>query len=913
MTKWAAGQPGRANRERTVQRFIDKKEDAWVNLYDLTCEDMKDPLGIESPKPRLGWKLAAEPGERDQVQSAYQILVASSLQHLAHDQGDLWDSGEVTSAESVHVQYGGRALASGQDAYWKVRVWDGAGRPSPWSSPATFGVGILRAEDWVAAWIGHPAGRTEVDRPVPAPFFRRVVTVEKPVRQARVYVSGLGYYELTINGRKVGDEVLAPAVSRYDRTVLYQCHDITRLLSPGPNVFGAVLGNGWYNSFTTVVWNFQAAPWRDQPKLILQAHIKFDDGEEWVVASGPDWKTTVEGPIRFDGLRNGEDYDARRELTGWASPGYDDSDWVLAQRVTPPAGRLRAQLMPPIRITETLRPVTVREVAPGTWVFDLGQNLAGWARVRVQGAAGTEITLKYAERLRDDGRADMEHNAEFVQSGAFQTDRYILRGDAQEVWEPRFVYHGFRYVEVTGYYSTAPDLDSLHGRVVHTDFASAGEFVCSHPLLNCLQRAVRWSTLTNYHGIPTDCPHREKNGWTGDAHLSAEQVLFNFDPTPAYAKWLRDVQDVQRPDGALPGIVPTGDWGYNVGPAWDSALFLLPWYVYLYTGNAALLEQVYDNLRTYLAHVLAQGKNYLFDFGLGDWCPPYGAANGYACPNVVTSTGYVYVDARIAGYTAALLGRPQAAAYYRNLARKIREAFRATLYDPKTGSVRGDCQTAWACALYQGLLEPKAAERVFQRLVQDIMDKKLHLDTGILGTKYLLHVLSDYGRTDLAYALATQTTFPSWGYGLEQGATTLWERWSGEGSQNHHMFSDVSAWFYQVLAGIRPDLREPGFKHIIFRPQPVPGLDWVRAYHDSPFGRVASSWQVDGTELHLEVTVPVNGHATLYLPSGYTKDLTTEGAGIPEHAVVKESGTLRMALGSGTYRLTVNAEYASGA
>ena len=871
-----------------------------MEIYDLTCNHLTDPLGVESPEPRLSWKLGADPGSRNQVQSAYRILVASSRSMLAEgDEADLWDTGKVDSDQSIHVVYRGRPLASRERVFWRVQVWDGEGRPSPASPIAEFEMGLLAASDWVAAWIGHPQGGTDVEHALPAPLFRKTMQVDKPIRQARVYVSGLGYYELTINGIKIGDEVLAPGFTRYDRTVLYQTYDITEALQVGENVFGVTLGNGWYNCFTTVVWNFQDAPWRDQPKLLLQAHIAFDDGDEQVVVTNADWEASSEGPIVFDGLRNGEFYDARREIAGWDQPGYDGAGFIAAKIVASPAGVLRSQQMPPIRVCETVRPVAVTEVRPGTWVYDVGQNIAGWAEIRVRGPAGTEITLRYAEELNPDGTVDLVQNAEFVHSGEFQTDKYVLKGEGEERWEPRFVYHGFRYVQVTGYPGT-PTLDHLRGRVVHTALAERGEFECSNPLLNRIQRAARWSTLTNYHGMPTDCPHREKNGWTGDAHLSAEQVLLNFAPATAYAKWLRDFQDVQRPGGQLPGIVPTGDWGYNVGPAWDSALFLIPWYVYVYTGDVSLLEAVYDNMKAYLNYALSRSNQDLFDFGLGDWCPPTGAADGYACPKVVTSTAYIYVDATIMAKAAVLLGRPDDATEYEALAARIRSAFRREFLDSATGRVRGDCQTAWSCALYQGLVDAEEKPRVFQHLVEAIEEQGQHLDTGILGTKYLLHTLTEGERTDLAYAVASQTTFPSWGYGLEQGATTLWERWSGEGSRNHHMFSDISAWFYRALAGIRPDSGEPGFKHVVFRPEPVAGLTFVRAYHDSPYGRVACQWKTEGRQLSIDLTVPVNCHATLYLPQGYTENLQEGGLDL-----VHQQGRLGLQLGSGEYRFTV--------
>lgn len=704
-----------------------------------------------------------------------------------------------------------------------------------------------------------------------------MIRLKDKVLSARVYICGLGYYELYINGRKIGEEVLSQAFTKYDETVLYNTYDVTDAFHSGENVIGVILGNGWYNCFTSEAWNFRQASWRDQPKMILQAHIEYSNREEQIVASDTSWRVS-DGPIIFDGLRNGEFYDARLEKEGWNKPGYNDGNWLKVKVAKSPGGVLKPFQMAPIKITGTIKPIELEEVEPGVWVYNLGQNISGWAQIKVDGPAGTEITLKYSEKIKEDGAIDTSNIDQYIISGDFQTDKYILKGGGSEVWEPRFTYHGFQYIQITGFPGT-PTLENLSGRVVHTAFETFGGFECSNELLNSIQRCACWSSLTNYHGIPTDCPHREKNGWTGDAHLSAEQMLYNFNPMTAYIKWLRDFKDMQRQSGQLPGIVPTSGWGFNwgSGPAWDSAIVLIPWYLYLYCGDTAILNEMYESLVKYLNYLNSMATDYIVDFGLGDWCPPIGGVDQFKSPIAVTDTAYYYVDARIVSEIAALLGRKEDAAKYAKLAKNIYKAFRKNFLSAKEGIVAGNCQTSLSCALYQGLINNDEKESVLHNLVDQVEKQDRRIDCGILGAKYLLNTLTDLGRVDLAYAIVSQTTFPSWGYWVVHGATTLWEQWSGEASRNHHMFSDISAWFYKGLAGINPDPEEPGFKHIIFRPKIVSGLYWVNAYHQSMYGRIECNWKLEKEKFIIKVVVPVNCRATLYVPEGYIGDVLEDG------------------------------------
>ncbi|MCU0913467.1 MAG: glycoside hydrolase family 78 protein [Planctomycetes bacterium] len=867
-----------------------------VRVTDLRCEYLANPLGIDVVQPRLSWKL--ESAWRGQKQTAYQILVASEERLLRDNKPDLWDSGKVASDQSIHVVYAGKPLAARTRCYWSVRVWDRDDKPTAVSDRAVWEMGLLAPKDWQAKWISAPGGADKA--PQPAPLFRKAFSVAKRVQSARVYVCGLGYYELRLNGDKVGDHVLDPAFTRYDRRALYATYDVTRQLRKGPNALGVILGNGWYNMHTRCVWDFDKAPWRDRPALLCQLEITFDDDSKMLVASNATWRVTT-GPIVFDSIRNGETYDARLEKAGWDAADANDAGWPAAQVVSGPQGRLTAQMMPPVKVTRMLRPAKLSEPRPGVYIFDFGQNMAGWVRLRVFGPAGTEVAMRYGERLNPDGTLDQKEIGQHIKTGKPQTDTYILKGRGTELWEPRFAYHGFQYVEVTGL-PGKPNASALEARVVHTAFDPAGTFECSNDLFNRIQRNTLWSYVSNFVGYPTDCPHREKNGWTGDAHLAAETGLYNFEAAAAYAKWLNDFRDEQRPTGELPGIVPTSGWGYQWGngPAWDSAYVLIPWYLYQYRGDTRILADHYDRLKLYVDYLTSKAQNHIVTIGLGDWAPAKTTT-----PEKVTSTGYYYRDALIVSQAAALLGKTEDARKYGDLAAAIRNAFHQEFYDPQTGLYAGGTQTAMSCALYHGLVPPEERARVVGKLVESIQAKDGHLDAGILGTKYLIDALTAAGRAEVVYGMATKTDYPSWGLWLEQGATTLWEQWDGNASRNHIMFGHISAWFYQVLAGINPDPEAVGFQHIIIKPQLLGDVTWARAEHASMYGKIASAWEIREGKLHLQIAVPVNTTATVYVPCA-GQETRAEGPGATHRAddarfVRVEGNYVVFEVQSGTY------------
>jgi len=858
---------------------------ASLLVTHLVCEYLTDPLAIDTPQPRLSWAL--ESSERGQKQTAYEIIVSGS-------NGDVWSTGKVLSSQQTHVAYAGRPLASGERVTWKVRAWDAQDQPSPFGALASWQMGLLQPTDWKGKWIAAVDQLSSTTPP--APHLRRTFTIAKPVQSARAYVAGVGYAELYVNGKKISDHVLDPGFTRFDRRILYATHDVTSAVVQGNNAVGVILGNGFLNVHANDVWAFDTAPWRMTPRALVQIQITYQDGTTQTVVTDENWKVAA-GPIVFDGIRNGETYDARLEKPGWSTSSYlEDASWKSALVVRSPGGVLSAQMFPPQKVVRSLQATQITSPRSGVYVFDFKQNTAGWARLSVSGPAGTQITLKYGEKLATDGTVDQSNINVYVRQGAFQTDTYVLKGQGTEVWEPRFTYHGFQYVEVRGFPGT-PTTANLQAQVVNTAFETIGSFTSSNDLLNRIHQATQWSYLANFQSIPTDCPQREKNGWTADAHLAAEQAMFNVNGGAAYTKWIRDFRDEMRADGQVAGIIPTTGWGYGVGPAWDSALLVIPWYLYQYTGDEQILKANYDLFTRYVTWLGTHDYlNQPPSGWLGDWVPSHDVA-----PPSVVHAGYHAFDARVIAATAALLGKSEDVAKYNALADKVKQAFLAKYFNASTAQVAGDEQTSSSAALYMNLLNDADRPRVFARLIAKIAARNNHLDTGVLGTKFVWPVLTDGGRADLFFKVATQTDFPSWGRWIQSGATTLWEQWDDGGSHNHVFMGDIVTWFYRGLGGINPDPSAPGFGRIIIKPEVVGNLTSAKAETRTLRGLISSAWRLEGGNLILEVTIPVNSTAAIHVPAISKDKVTADGATF----VRSESGRQIFSVGSGRYTFTV--------
>lgn len=834
----------------------------------LRVEYRKSPLGIDDPRPRLSWAL--ESSEPDQRQTAYEVRV------------NAWESGRVASAEQVHA-YAGPELRSGEQVRWSVRVWDRGGKASAWSAPEAFEMALLRAEDWRARWIlrkAPPVSDEDAFKDRPAPLFRKEFRLEKPLARARAYVTGLGHYELRLNGERVGDHVLDPGWTTYPKRVLYSTYDVTRHLKPGPNAAGVMLGNGWYDPLPLRMWgklNLREHLPVGTPRLICQIRLDFADGTSDLVVSDESWKS-ADGPLLRNGLYLGEVYDARLERDGWDRPGFDDSAWEPAAPAEAP-GPLRAPHAPPVRVTRTLTPVKVTEPKPGVFVFDLGQNFAGWARLRVRGEAGTRVTLRFGELLYPDGTLNgmtavcgqikrggtsYRYDGAGAPRTAFQQDVYVLRGGGEEVYTPRFTFHGFRYVEVTGF-PGRPGPEAIEGLRLNSDVEPAGSFSCSNELFNRIQEMVLRTQLSNMFSVQSDCPHREKFGYGGDIVGASEMAILNLDMARFYAKAVEDLADAARANGGMTetapyvGIADQG-LGDGAGPVgWGTAFPLLLWQLYEYYGDRRILEEHFEAAKRWVALLESRAVDGILDNGISDH------ESLVPKPRALTGTGFYFWNASLVARIARVLGREDDRKRYEDLARRVRDAFNRRFL--KDGQYDTGTQACQAFALYLGLAPEGERARALDLLVKDVLEKHQgHLTTGIFGTKFMLMALTDLGRADVAYAIANQRDFPGWGHMLEKGATTLWEHWAWSDntySHNHPMFGSVSEWFVKALAGIRP-----AHDRVLIRPHPVGDLRWAKGRYDAVRGRVESSWTREGNRFALEVSIPPNLPAVVELPDG---------------------------------------------
>ncbi len=737
---------------------------------------------------------------------------------------------------------------------------------------------------WRAAKKLGPAGmdpwkqiRAPESRRLPARWLRKNFNLEKRIRRATVYACGLGVSELYLNGNKIGDAVLSPALAEYPKRVFYVTYDVTEQVRRGDNTIGAILGNGRFYSPRSQV--YAGMPSYGFPKLRLQLRIEHTDGSVSEIVSDSSWKLTTNGPIVANNEYDGEEYDARKEMKDWSQPEFNDSRWQRVELVEAPEGTLCAQMIEPIRVTQTLKPVSVSEPKPGVFIFDLGQNMVGWCRLKVSGPASTTVTLRHAETLKPDGTLYLANIR-----GAQVTDKYTLNGEGIETWEPRFVYHGFRYVEVTGF-PGKPTLDSVAGRVVHDDLESAGDFVSSNPLLDRIYQNVVWGTKGNYRSIPTDCPQRdERQGWLGDRSEESKGESFIFNTKAFHEKWLQDIADAQKESGSVPDVAPTFWPIYSDDVTWPSTTVIIPNALHEQFADRAIIERHYDSAAKWVNYMV--GKYYtngiISKDNYGDWCVPpedpeliHSKDPARQTDKTLLASSYFFHDLRLMEGYAGLLGKTNDAIRFNKLAEQMKAAFNEKFLKRDLGQYDNGSQTSCVLPLAFGLVPEDFRERVFARLVDKIENETHgHIGTGLIGGQYLMRVLTDNGRPDLAYTIASQKDYPSWGYMVSKGATTIWELWNGDtadpamNSGNHVMLvGDLVIWLYENLAGIKSDPEQPGFKHIIMKPELVGDLKFVKASHRSPYGWIRSEWHRDGTQFDWQIEIPPNTTATVYLPA----------------------------------------------
>lgn len=831
----------------------------------LTCEHLCRPLGIDNPSPRLAWQLADErPGAG---QTAYRLVVGTDSLAVLEGKGEAWDTGRQASERQL-IPYSGRCLQPFTRYFWRVEVWDQDGHATV-SPVEAFETGMMGMEHWQGAWISD---HRDIDYK-PAPYFRKVFTAGKQIRSARAYIAAAGLYELYLNGAKVGNHRLDPLYTRFDRRNYYVTYDVTAQLQQGRNAVGVLLGNGWYNHQSMAVWNFHRAPWRNRPAFCLDLRITYTDGTQEVISSERDWKT-ASGALVFNSIYTAEHYDARKEQAGWSTVDFDDSSWRGVGYRSVPSACVTAQQAQPIRAVDTLEARSMKQIDDRTWLFDFGQNMAGVTRIRVSGPEGTVLRIAHGERLDKNGRLDLSninvYHRPVDDSDPFQTDILTLSGREEDEFTARFNYKGFRYVEVTSSRPISLHPHSLTAYFVHSDVAQKGRIHTSSPLINRLWQATNHSYLSNLMGYPTDCPQREKNGWTGDGHFAIETALYNYDGITVYEKWLADHRDEQQPNGVLPDIIPTGGWGYGTdnGTDWTSTIAIIPWNLYLFYGDVKPLADCYDNIRRYVDYIDRSYPTGLTTWGRGDWVPVSTPSN-----KELTSSVYFYVDARILSQAARLLGREADHRHYAALAEKIRTAINTKFFHPEEGIYASGSQTELSVPLKWGIVPDEWKARVAANLNRKVVDAHFHLDVGVLGAKALLDALTENGYAETAWRVASQDTYPSWGHWIANGATTLLENWdlnaTRDISDNHMMFGEIGAWFYKGLGGIYPDPDQPGFKHTLLRPHFPEGLSHFEAEHCSPYGTIGMSWTQRGRRQVLcEVTLPAGSTATLTLPVG---------------------------------------------
>lgn len=892
-----------------------------LSVYKLRCEYLCDPMGIEDSAPRLSWQIEAT--GKGIEQKVYQIIVADSLENLNKDNGNLWDSGMVDSDQSIQIEYSGKKLLSYQFCFWKVRIWpvmsgaegENKSNSSDWSKPAKWSMGILNRKEWQGKWISYPVPSVK-----DSPFFRKDFTVRKKVKRATLYATAKGLYEAYVNGEKVSNDVFTPGWTDYNKRLYYNTYDVTSLLNKGKNSIGSVLGEGWYKG--PIGFTGRMNCYGTDLKCLFNMRIEYTDGSIDCVNTDETWKTTL-GPILQSTFLWGENYDARQELCSWAETKYNAAKWQSAcvsdinEKYRDNASKshfmlpevFQAYPCEPVKCTEIIKTIDMWQSVPGSWIFDLGQNFAGVARLRIKAKAGTVIRMRFGEMINPDNTLYVENLR-----SASSTDTYICKGKGIEEWKPSFTFHGFRYVEVTGL-TKKPAKSMITGIVLGSDTTSVGKFSCSDPMVNQLYSNLVWTQRANFLEVPTDCPQRdERLGWTGDAQVYIKTALFNMDVAAFFKKWLVDLEDTQMPDGAVANIAPATIEIGKADAAWGDAITVCPWTIYECYGDTRILKKYFPAMKKWVSYLkstsdkLIRSKTHCF----GDWL-----SINAETPKEVIQTAFFAHSAKLTAMTARTLKKYSEAKKYENLFLEIKEAF-CNEFVSKSARIKGDTQTGYVLALHFDLLPENLKSKAVKHLVKNLHNCNNHLSTGFVGTSYLMHVLTANNQLDMAYKLLLNKTYPSWLYSVANGATTIWERWNGwkkgEGCGNanmnsfsHYAYGAVGEWMFCTLAGI--DLKTTAFKKIIIHPQPAKGITNAQAEYVSIYGKICSSWSVSKGIFKLDVSIPPNTTAEIVLPQGKTMHTSESGVAIekiPEIKVIEETQSqMIVEIASGNYSFAV--------
>lgn len=883
-----------------------------ITAVQLKCENLVNPLGLDMKQPRLSWQLASN--HRNVMQTAYEIKVMK-------EKTTVWTTGKVNSDQSTFVPYAGAPLESSQRYTWQVRLWDNLGNTSAWSSVAYWQMGLLSPNDWKAKWI--KAGFDEDTLSRPSPYFRRNFSLKKQVKSATAYLTAQGLYEAFLNGKRIGNDYLAPFWTAYQKRIQYQAYDVTALLQQGNNTAGATLGNGWFRGF--LAWQDTKNIYGKDIALLFQLEITYADGSKETIISDENWKSN-KGSILSSEIYHGETIDARKEEKGWNTPSFNDAQWA-GVRLADYKGTLVGTYNEPIKKQEIFKPIKIFKTPKGEQVIDFGQNLVGWVQVKVKGKAGDKITILHTEVLDKAGNFYLENLR-----AAKQKNEYILRGEGEEIFEPHFTFQGFRYIQVIGFPSEIKE-ENFTAIALYSDMKKTGNFTSSHQLINQLQHNIQWGQNGNFLDVPTDCPQRdERLGWTGDAQAFATTATFNRDAHNFFAKWLKDVAIDQTEDGRIPFVVPNVLGKNASGSAgWADAATIIPWNMYLAYGDKRILEDQYESMKKWVGFMENNSSNYLWNkgFHFGDWLfyRPNDDNDGRAAVTdkyLIAQCFFAY-STQLVINTAKVLGKTDDEQKYTALLKNVKDAFMKE-YMTSTGRLVSSTQTAYVLSLHFDMLPENLRASAAARLAENVKSYDNHLTTGFLGTPYLCHVLTRFGYLDVAYKLLLQETYPSWLYPVKMGATTIWERWDGikpdgsfqtpsMNSFNHYAYGAIGEWIYAYIGGLTTDASPQGvgFKKINIKPQIGGNFTSATTTYESLYGKIVTDWKVEGKTLKFNIEIPANTSANVVFPAKSMEDISENGAKVSQSKDFKnaksENGTVSFEVGSGKYSFVVAASF----
>jgi len=899
----------------------------YIEVTNLQCYNMVNPLGIDSQIPILSWNLISK--QRNVTQIAYRIIVSDNINSIKKNIGTIWDSKKVNANQSIQIEYKGKKVVSQKIYYWRVMVWDNKGNQSTWSSIAHWQMGLLTPSDWKnAQWIGyekmpdslkvvpaiHGNGKNTSKINEVLPLLRKEFTVKKQIKNATAFISGLGHFDFSLNGKKIGDHFLDPGWTQYNKHAMYVTFDITKQLVHGKNAIGIMLGNGFYyvpnERYRKLTGAFGF------PKMIGLITLNYTDGSTENIITDQSWKTHS-GPITFSSIYGGEDYDATLEKAGWNTIDFEDKNWnnaVIVNKIPV----LNSQTAFPLKILDTFNVKKITTPKNGIWVYDMGQNASAIPKITVKGKKGDKIRITPSELLNDEGMITQEA------VGAPVYFQYTLKGNEEEIWQPQFTYYGFRYVQIEGAVpqeksnlNNSPVITNLQSLHIRNAATTIGEFSCSNSLFNQIFNLINWAIKSNMVSVLTDCPHREKLGWLEEAHLVGSSIRYNYDIASLCKKIVKDMMNSQTEDGLIPDIAPEYvqfGAGFRDSPEWGSNSIIMPWYMYKWYGDKQILKEAYPMMKRYIGYLQKKANNNILSHGLGDWFDigPKTLGESQLTPKGITATAYYFYDLKIISKVANLIGKQPESKEYENLALKVKTAFNNSFFDDETKQYGTGSQTANAMAIFMELVALEDKDAVLENIVKDIRNKGNALTAGDIGYRYLVQVLEDNGRSDVIFDMNSRSDVPGYGYQLAHGATSLTESWQAyrNVSNNHFMLGHLMEWFYSGLGGIKQEKTSIASKQIVIRPETVGDISWAKTSYISPYGKITTDWMKSDTAFELITEIPVNTTAIIYIPTNNSSGIIESGKLLKKGSSIKllkyEKGKAVLKVGSGIYNFKTN-------